>query len=153
MIKTGYVSLFIAATLTACNTQQAAESNTGLPIEGTWQLLSETKIEKGDTTFTPASPTIPMVKILNKSHFTFLRHDLLKGKDSTALFVAGGGRYELTGDQYTEHLEYCSARDWENNDFHFTVTIEGDTLVQQGQEKIEGTDIDRIIIEKYSRVK
>lgn len=124
------------------------------PIEGTWQLLSETKIEKGDTTFTLASKDLPMVKILNKSHFSFLRHDLQKGKDSVAaLFVAGGGRYDLKGDQYTEHLEYCSAREWENNDFHFTVIIDGDTLVQQGQEKIAGTDIDRIIIEKYSRVK
>lgn len=144
---------FVAATFYSCN-QQPAERNSSLPIEGTWLLLSETKIEKGDTIFTPASKDIPMVKILNKSHFTFLRHDLQKGKDSTsALFVAGGGRYELQGDQYTEHLEYCSARDWENNDFHFTVTIQGDTLVQQGQEKVEGTDIDRVIIEKYSRVK
>jgi hypothetical protein len=153
MIKPLLLVTFVATAFYSCTTRQPAESSAGLPIEGTWQLLSETKIEIGDTTFTPASKDIPMVKVLNKTHFTFLRHDLLKGKDSTALFVAGGGRYELRGDQYTEHLEYCSARDWENNDFHFTVTIEGDTLVQQGQEKVEGTDIDRIIIEKYSRVK
>lgn len=95
-----------------------------------------------------------MVKILNRSHFSFLRHDLRKGKDSTnVLFVAGGGRYELKGDQYTEYLEYCSAREWENNAFHFTITIEGDTLVQQGHEKVEGTDVDRTIIEQYARVK
>ncbi|HMJ68377.1 MAG TPA: hypothetical protein VK508_05765 [Cyclobacteriaceae bacterium] len=122
-------------------------------IEGTWELLSETKIEKGDTTFTEASKLIPMIKIINNSHFTFLRHDLQKGKDSTAMFSAGGGRYELKDGQYTEYLEYCSAREWENNTFHFTVSVDGDMLNQQGQEKVEGTDIDRVIIEKYRRVR
>lgn len=140
-------TLLFAALTVSCNQAQH-------PIEGTWKLLSETKIEKGDTTFTRASADIPMVKILNQTHFTFLRHDLKKGQDSTSsLFVAGGGRYELEGDQYTEYLEYCSAREWENNTFHFTLTIDNDTLVQQGHEKVDGTDIDRTIIEKYVRVK
>jgi hypothetical protein len=70
-----------------------------------------------------------MIKIINDSHFSFLNHDLNKGKDSlNTQFVAGGGRYDLEGDQYTEHLEYCSARvKWEGNDFKFTVTIQNDT--------------------------
>jgi hypothetical protein len=147
--------LFFAASfllLISCNAPKP-EDTAGTPIEGTWELLSETKIEKGDTTFTEASKSIPMIKVINATHFTFLRHDLQKGKDSTAMFSAGGGRYDLKGDQYTEHLEYCSARDWENNEFHFTVTVDGDQLTQQGQEKVEGTDIDRVIIEKYRRVK
>jgi hypothetical protein len=135
--------------LMSCSTKKPSSS-----MEGTWELLSETKIEDGDTTFTEASKEIPMIKVLNGTHFSFLRHDLVKGKDSaTALFVAGGGRYELKDDQYTEFLEYCSARDWENNTFHFTVTVDGDHLTQQGQEKVEGTGIDRVIIEKYRRVK
>ena len=94
-----------------------------------------------------------MIKIINNTHFSFLRHDLNKGKDSTATFVAGGGTYELKGNEYSEHLDYCSAREWEGNSFHFTVAIQNDTLVQSGREKIEGTGIDRIIIEKYFRVK
>ena len=123
-----------------------------IPLEGTWELLSETKIEKGDTTFTPASKNLPMIKIINKTHFAFLRHDVNQGKDSTALFVAGGGRYDLKDHEYTEHLEYCNSREWENHDFQFTVDIKDDTLSQTGREKIEGLDIDRIIIEKYKRV-
>jgi hypothetical protein len=139
--------LLILVALASCNSKNSKS------IEGTWRLLSETKIEKGDTTFTPASDQLPMIKVINDSHFTFLRHDLQQGKDSTnSFFSAGGGRYELKGDQYTEYLEYCSAREWENNTFHFTVKVIGDTLVQQGEEKVAGTDIDRVIIEKYSRV-
>ena len=62
-------------------------------------------------------------------------HDLTKGKDSAAFYTSGGGKYELKDSSYTEHLEYCSDRQWEGNDFHFTVTITNDTLVQQGIEK------------------
>jgi hypothetical protein len=139
----------------ACNKPQpAAEIKPEtLPIEGTWELLSETKIEKSDTTVTPAAKNQRMIKIINKTHFAFLRHDLNGGKDSTnAIYVAGGGTYDLKDGAYTEHLEFLNFREWENHDFHFTVKIQNDTLVQQGQEKIEGTDIDRYIIEKYARV-
>ncbi len=69
------------------------------------------------------------------------------------MFAAGGGRYELNGDQYTEHLEYCSDRVWEGNDFRFTVKIQNDTLMQSGTEKIEGTEVNRINIEKYVRAR
>lgn len=124
-----------------------------LPIQGTWELISETKIENSDTIFTPASKDQKMIKILNDSHFSFLRHDLNKGKDSTATFVAGGGSYSLKDNQYTEQLDYCNSREWEGNSFVFTVEIQNDTLIQSGREKIEGTGIDRIIIEKYFRVR
>jgi hypothetical protein len=122
-------------------------------LEGTWQLVSGTIIKKGDTVVTDYTKGHRMVKIINQSHFAFLNHDLTKGKDSTAAFVAGGGRYELHGDQYTEHLEYCSDRAWEGNDFHFTVNIRNDTLTQSGMEKVEGAKMNRMNIEKYVRVK
>lgn len=139
--------------VSSCNTKSKSENSiTSLPIQGTWQLVSETKIEKNDTLFTEKSKDQRMIKILNDTHFSFLNHDLNKGQDSTALFVAGGGTYELKGNEYIEHLDYCSAREWERNTFHFIVTIQNDTLIQSGREKIEGTDVDRIIIEKYFRV-
>lgn len=132
------------------NEPATAEHN---QLSGTWQLISGTLIEKGDTTITDYTRDIQMIKIINDSHFSFLNHDLNKGKDSLAAhFVAGGGQYQLSGDQYTEHLEYCSDRQWEGNDFVFTVTIQNDTLTQQGAEKVEGTTIDRLNIEKYVRV-
>lgn len=86
------------------------------------------------------------------THFAFLQHDLKKGEDSSAVFVAGGGRYSLTGTTYTEHLEYCSARNWEGNDFSFNISIKGDTLIQRGVEKIENLGVNRVNIEKYVRV-
>ena len=139
--------LFSFLLLDACQT-----SNDPLPITGTWQLLTGTLIENGDTSITDDTNDKKFIKIINDSHFGFLNHDLNNGNDSLASFSAGGGSYTLSGNTYTEHLEFCSDRAWEQNDFSFTVTIHNDTLIQQGVEKVEGTSINRLNIEKYTRV-
>lgn len=94
-----------------------------------------------------------MIKIINDDHFSFLTHDLNSPKDSSHHFDAGGGSYTLTGNQYTEQLDYYSDRNWEGNSFTFTVRIHNDTLIQRGMEKLEKEGINREIIEKYIRVK
>lgn len=123
------------------------------PIEGTWELVSGTTIEKNDTTVTFYGKSQRFIKIINATHFSFLQHDLNKGKDSAAIFVAGGGSYTLEGNRYREKLEFCSFREWEGIHPEFTVKISGDTLIQQGREKVEHLNVDRIIIERYIRVK
>jgi hypothetical protein len=122
-------------------------------IEGTWKLINGTLIEKSDTTITDYTKDKSFIKVINKTHFAFMGHDLTKGKDSAAFYSSGGGRYELQDSNYTEHLEYCNNRQWEANDFHFTITISNDTLVQQGVEKIDSIGVNRINIEKYVRLK
>ena len=122
------------------------------PLVGTWRLLNGTLIEKGDTVVTDYTRNLSCIKIITPTHFSFMQHDLRKGADS-AVFVAGGGRYSLSDSLYTEHLEYCSAREWEGNDFSFSMTFTGDTLIQRGVEKIEAAGVDRLNIERYVRVK
>ena len=146
----------VCAMLFACATNNDAElsSSSGLPLAGTWKLLSGTLIEKGDTTVTDYTIASSFIKIINQTHFSFLHHDMNKGKDSAAaIFTAGGGRYTLRDSTYKEHLEYCSAREWEGHDFEFTVVIRNDTLIQSGVEKVESAGIDRMNIERYVRVK
>ncbi|MBN1790989.1 MAG: hypothetical protein JW830_10870 [Bacteroidales bacterium] len=123
-----------------------------VPVIGTWKLISGTLIENGDTLVTDYTTKVSFIKIINETHFAFLEHDLNQGKDSTAVFVAGGGRYSLTDSVYTEHLEYCSDRAWEDNDFSFVVTVKNDTLIQQGLEIVEEAEINRLNIERYVRV-
>ena len=123
------------------------------PITGAWKLLTGTLIEKGDTVVTDYTKNISFIKIINDTHFAFLQHDLNKGKDSVAVYVSGGGKYSLTDSLYTEHLEYCSAREWEGNDFSFTIDIKNDTLTQSGIEKVESAGVNRLNIERYIRVK
>jgi len=145
----------IFISLISCNTNQNAGTiQAAIPIHGTWKLLTGTLIEKGDTTVTDYTKTSEFIKIINDTHFAFLSHDLNKGKDSaTASFVAGGGKYSLKDSSYTEHLEYCSDRQWEGNDFDFTITINNDTLTQKGLEKIDSIGVNRLNIEKYVRLK
>lgn len=144
-----------AATLMSCTSNMGgkATKQPSILVAGTWKLITGTLIEKGDTTVTDYTQKISFIKIINDTHFAFLQHDLTKGKDSGAVFGSGGGSYSLSDSLYTEHLEYCSDRNWEGNDFKFTLTIKNDTLTQSGVEKVEGAGVNRINIEKYIRIK
>lgn len=136
----------------SCNTK-ATEEKPSINLNGTWQLLSAASIAKGDTTYTDYTKNQKMVKIVNDSYFAFLKHDVNVPKDSALNFDAGGGRYTLKGDKYTEYLDFYNDKKWEGKSFDFTVTVKNDTLTQQGVEKVEGTGVDHIIIEKYVRIK
>ena len=154
-MKIGSLLLIIIAFLWSCNLQNedAASVSTSIPLTGTWKLITGTLIENGDTVITDYTEETSFIKIINDTHFAFLQHDLTNRMDSLAVFVAGGGSYSLIDSTYTEHLEYCSARNWEGNDFTFTIGVRNDTLTQKGVEKIESEGIDRLNIEKYVRVK
>ncbi|KAA5549568.1 hypothetical protein [Adhaeribacter rhizoryzae] len=146
--------LLFSLMLLSCG--RGAVENTAKPVAnqltGTWQLVKAILIEKGDTTVTDYTKNISFIKIINGTHFAFLQHDLNKGKDS-AVFVSGGGTYSLKDSAYTEHLEYCSAREWEGNNFNFTLKFSGDTLIQSGVEEVASAGVNRLNIEKYIKVK
>lgn len=147
-----YTAILLAGPLgllLSCNSQSAAS----LRLNGTWRLISGTTITKGVSTVTDYTKDSRFIKIINDDHFAFLKHDINSPKDSSNHFDAGGGAYTLTGNQYTEHLDYYSDRNWEGKTFQFTVTISNDTLIQRGMEKVEGAGVDREIIERYVREK
>lgn len=154
-MKQKIVFVLLCVLLMACGKEkpQNVPNPPDNPIAGTWKLLTGTIIEKGDTTVTDYTRNVSFIKVINDTHFAFMQHDLTKGKDSAAVFSSGGGRYSLSDSSYTEHLEYCTAREWEGHDFTFTVSIQNDTLIQQGIEKIESAGVNRLNIEKYVRVK
>lgn len=145
--------LLISSLLLSCADKPGKDDQSSLPIQGTWRLISGKTTSKGQSSFTDYTKTQQMIKIINDSHFAFLKHDLKPGKDGKNNFDAGGGSYTLKGDQYTEHLDYYSDRNWEGKAFTFTVKITGDTLVQKGIERVEGAGVDREITEKYIKVK
>ncbi|MGI8950863.1 MAG: membrane lipoprotein lipid attachment site-containing protein [Chitinophagaceae bacterium] len=147
--------ILILFALAGCNTSVNNEKTkqTSKPMQGTWKLLTGTLVEKGDTIVTDYTKGKEFIKIINDTHFAFLSHSLAKGKNSAADYSSGGGHYTLKDSNYTEHLEYCSDRQWEGNDFNFIVTINNDTLTQKGIEKIDSLGINRINIERYVRLK
>lgn len=146
------VAILFAACQTEVKTNETAAA--GLPIQGTWKLLTGTLIQKTDTTVTDYTKDKSFIKIINGDHFAFFQHDLTHGKDSaTKAYSSGAGSYTLKDSSYTEHLEYCDVREWEGHDFPFTVSIANDTLTIQGVEKIDSIGVNRYNIERYIRVK
>ena len=154
-MKDQFFLTIICMLFASCNTtpENNETKSATSPMTGTWKLLSGTLIDKGDTNVTDYTKGKEFIKIINNTHFAFLMHDLTKGKNADSVFSAGGGHYSLKDSLYTEHLEYCNDRQWEGNEFPFTVTIHNDTLLQKGIEKIDSLGVNRMNIEKYVRVK
>jgi len=138
--------------LSACTTGTGDKAQQEIPLKGTWKLVSGTKVAKGLTTFTDYTKDQQMIKIINDSHFAFLKHDLKPDAEGKNNFDAGGGSYQLAGNEYTEHLDYYHNKNWEGKTFTFKVMIKNDTLIQTGIEKIESEGIDQTITEKYVRI-
>lgn len=140
----------------SCGEKKTVVTALESPLTGTWKLAYSQLIKNGDTssTYPVKGKEQEMIKIFNGSHFAFFKHDLSKGSDSaTADFGSGAGTYTLSGDQYTEHLQYCSFRSWEDQRFSFTLTIKNDTLIQRGIEKIDSLNVNHEIVEAYIRLR
>ncbi|SEC21868.1 hypothetical protein SAMN04489761_2405 [Tenacibaculum sp. MAR_2009_124] len=142
---------FLVLFLNSCQRNSKAKHSTESPaIIGTWKLLTGTIIKEKDTTVTDYTANQEVIKIINNTHFAFLRHDLKQ--DSTAIFVSGGGRCEITSQRYIEHLDFCNFREWENNKFEFEYRLYGDTLITKGIEKVTSINVNHLNIEKYIRL-
>ncbi|WP_336664526.1 hypothetical protein [Elizabethkingia meningoseptica] len=136
----------------SCQQKQSTVKNDVL--DGTYRLVNTETIKGKDTTHTMIdSAKTEMIKMFNNTHFAFLNHDKSKGKDSLVSYSSGGGTYKLKGNQYTENLEYCTYREWEGREFHFTLEKRADTLIQTGEEDIPELGVKQKIKEVYVRVK
>jgi hypothetical protein len=148
-MRQNILMLFAVLSLLSCSSKD--ESKKDLDIQGTWQLFSATTIENGKSQTTDYSGDLKMIKIINGTHFAFLKHSI-NPKD-TSSFDGGGGSFVLDKDDYTEHLEYYKDKNWEGKTFKFKLAIHQDTLIQKGIEKVEKAGVDRVIIEKYIKLK
>lgn len=135
----------------SCSTSPKSKINENKLI-GTWQCISS-MAKNSDTSTVDSLKGQKMIKIISKSHFAFLNHDLKGGKDSTAsAFVAGGGSCSFTDSVYSEVLEYCNYRGWEGMTVDFKFSVSNDTLTLSGHEKKDDIKIDHYITEKYVKI-
>src|SRR5581483_8874424 len=140
-----HLLIFPAALLAVSSCKQSTPASTESALNGSWRLVSSKSITKKDTTDTSPKKGMETIKLYNDDHFAFFTHNTVKM--DTPMYDSGAGTYTLNGENYTEHLKYCSEREWENHDFSFTMTIKNDTMQQRGVEKIDSLHVDHIIIE------
>lgn len=150
-MKLSLYQLFIFFLILSCrenktNTIEFREADQNL-IEGSWKLVYA-EIRENDSVQIKDLGNTEFIKIINKTHFAFFNQELGTSEN----FMAGGGTYEFDGINYTETLDFIASPDYRKHIFKFRAEIKGDSLIQQGFEKIEKADLDRYILEKYVRI-
>jgi hypothetical protein len=121
-MKKGFLGLIIAMFSVAFASIQG-EPIEKSRIEGTWELVSR---DIGNF-----SERMREIKLISPTHFVWVVYDIKKGKP---LFT-GGGSYTLTGDSYTEHMDFMDGKGAERlvgKDQVFTVKMVGETLLVSG---------------------
>lgn len=117
-------------------------------IEGTWKM-TYAEIRENDSIQVKDLSATDFIKIINRSHFAFFNQE----RGTQENFTAGAGTYSFDGSKYEENLDFINFVDYRGHTFSFDVEIKGDSLIQQGYEKIEASGVDRYILEKYVRIK
>ena len=154
MIKLKSFSMTAIAVLTIVITascsekiKNPSEANSS-PIEGTWKM-TYAEIRENDSIEVKDLSSTDFIKIINRSHFAFFNQE----RGTNENYTAGAGTYTFDGSKYVENLDFINFADYRGHTFSFEVEIKGDSLIQQGIEKIEASGIDRYILEKYIRIK
>ena len=109
-------------------TLEAASAVTDLcpSLLGTWELVSIADTApalSGDFESDPNYQESPTLKVLNETHWMFIR------QSAESFIHSQGGRYTLEpGGFYTEYVEYSAIPENIGQQFHFDCRLEGDSL-------------------------
>lgn len=150
-MKLSILHLFIIIFISGCveknipsDSSNNSEKN---DIKGSWKLVYA-DIKENDSLQIKDLKKTDFIKIINEDHFAFFNQERGSGDN----FLAGGGSYTFNGSDYIETLTFINAPSYRGHVFKFKVEIKGDSLIQQGREKIEDAGVDRYILEKYIRI-
>lgn len=111
---------------------------------GTWKLVST---KYGDAKeFTKYRETSSRIKLITATHFTWVE----VGAATKKVLASAGGTYKLSGNSYTETINFAGdgMETYLGKSQMFTIRVEGDKLFQSG-ELSDGLKIE----ENWERVK
>ena len=119
-------------------------------LNGTWKIVSQEVIRNGESTVLVKDENNSGLKTWSDKYYMFV------GKSVNGQMISqtfGGGRYELSGTDYTEYCDYHVAPNYRGRILHLYLEIKGDTLMQAYPcDNNFNYDKDNCTIEKYVRV-
>jgi hypothetical protein len=119
--------LLIAILILSAGTTLNTKKN-DVSVQGTWQLVS-TKYGPTASGFTDFPESLRRIKVINESHFIWVQYDTLSRRVSSS----AGGSYSITGNTYTESLDFGLAMDsYLKKNHTYTVKVEGDIFFLSG---------------------
>ena len=141
-----FKSMIIAVLFTLCI--YVGPVSAQAPLEGTWQA-TYAEFTNQDTTMTSSGDDAAhLVKVINQTHFA----TIYQGKDMKSSMF-NGGKYDLTGSTYTEHLKYFSMPDQIGKSYTFSSKLDQDKWEIEGPIVKDGeTPVQWKIHEIYKRV-
>ncbi|MDZ4702039.1 MAG: hypothetical protein SH809_20175 [Rhodothermales bacterium] len=103
------------------------------PLVGSWEMVSQTfihpnRVEQPLKMGESLPGNRKQIKLLSETRFAFGRQSA-DGEEITA----GGGRYEIDGDMYTEIIDYHTSPPLVGTRISFTWLIEGDLWHHSGK--------------------
>lgn len=124
--------LLVAFAILLCTLPALAQDKAAAPAEkhlGTWKLLSTKYGDAKD--FAPYRDASSRLKLINATHFTWLEVD----DKSKQVISSAGGTYKLSGNTYTETIEFAGQgmEAYLGKPQKFTIRVEGDKLHQSGE--------------------
>lgn len=137
------VALVVAISSCGLTPQQHTETKPAT-LEGSWQLVKEEVRINGKNIPTFDPQTHKMTKIFNKTHFAFTSigpnrplfssYSLTDEEKVVAFenFGGGAGRYSYENGYLTEHIQYMNYPNYEGASITFKITLDGDTMIQEG---------------------
>lgn len=119
------ITLFIYLSNNSVGQQQDSSKN---KLIGTW-VLAAFQYTLPDTVISGNSKIFNSLKIFGSSHFIYIAKSL----PNHVFNRAGGGRYQLNGDQLTEVMDFSSLSNMLGKSFQYKIKVEGDTYFHSGQ--------------------
>lgn len=127
------VLIAVTTILTACvpaSPQPATDVTASAPrapvLAGTWQLVSTRATRNDSVVMQGGPPDLVAVKILNATDYAVITHR------NGQFMRAGGGRYTISGNSYSEMIETSSGQHTGGTVATFTFTLEGDVWTTEG---------------------
>lgn len=128
LVATISVAMLAIALLTISAGKAFNPQKDSVSIKGTWQLVSY-KYGDAQSSFSDFPENIRRIKVINETHFIWVQFDTL----SRRVVSSAGGSYTVSGNTYTESLDYGLAMDPYLKQNHvYTVKVEGDMFFLSG---------------------